>query len=430
MRLRELLTETPFAILKALGGMIGGATKAKHYPTGNLDQLKRIHQSANTATKAGTDTAKHTELADAIAMRDLATQNVVAQRNVLGNRTSIKHNKELEAAENKLLDMQKTINDKTNDLLINKDLGPTQPSNSGMARWNDHSDTQGVLAGSSKGSMSKYATPAEQRRYTNLFSKEWHRERIANSTPKELAAYNAKQAAASAKRKANMTPKELAAFNAKEAATAAKRKANWTPEELATYNAKHVAYRAKRKANMTPEELAEYNAKEAADYVKWRAKKKAKRMENDPEYAAKVSERERRANMTPEERKANMTPEELAEFNTKKAVYDAKKYAQKKEKRMKNDPVYAAKVREKERKANMPPKELTADKVKKAAASNVKTRAKQKAKRMKNDPVYAAKVREKERRANLTPAERKAETKAIKATQARERYLKNKNKKK
>jgi hypothetical protein len=314
MRLRELLSETPVAILKALGGMISGATKAKHYPTGNLDQLKRIHQSANTATKAGTATAKHTELADAIAMRDLATQNAVAQRNVLGKRVSIKHNKELEAAENKLLDMQKTINDKTNDLLINKDLGPTQPSNSGMARWNDHSDTQGVLSGSSKGSISKYATPAEHRRYGNLQSREWHRNRIANSTPEELAAHNAKistqSIAVKAKRRANMTPEELAADKAKEAAKSSKFRADRTPEEKAAVNTKQAAVAVKKRANMTPEEKAAFNAKRdkakmTAYNAERNAKIKAERMKNDPVYAAKVREKERRANMTPEEKAAD-----------------------------------------------------------------------------------------------------------------------------
>jgi len=240
-------------------------------------------------------------------------------------------------------------------LLINKNLGPTQPSNSGMARWNDHSDTQGVLSGNSTGSRSKYATPAEQRRYNNLTRKEWQRKRIANSTPEELAAYNAKQALKHAKWKANMTPEEKAAFKAKEA-TAGKK---W-------------------RANMTPEEKAAFKEKDKVSSAIKTAKIKAERMENDPEYATGVRNRERLANLTPAERKAA--------DNTRHYENSAK------------------------RKAKMTPEELAADKEKERVRSAIKT-AKIKAERMEKDPVYAAKVRERERRAKLTPAERKAEDK-------------------
>jgi hypothetical protein len=183
-----------------------------------------------------------------------------------------------------------------------------------MARWNDHSDTQGVLSGSSKGSVSKYATPAEHRRYGNLQSREWHRNRIANSTPEELAAHNAKistqSIAVKAKRRANMTPEELAADKAKEAAKSSKFRADRTPEEKAAVNTKQAAVAVKKRANMTPEEKAAFNAKRdkakmTAYNAERNAKIKAERMKNDPVYAAKVREKERRANMTPEEKAAD-----------------------------------------------------------------------------------------------------------------------------
>jgi hypothetical protein len=108
--------------------------------------------------------------------------------------------------------------------------------------------------------------------------------------------------------------------------------------------------------------------------------------------------------------RADRTPEEKAAFNTKQAAAAVKK------------------------RANMTPEEKAAFNAKrdkaKMTAYSAERNAKIKAERMKNDPVYAAKVREKERRANMTPEELAADTRAIRAARAREKTLKNKNKKK
>jgi hypothetical protein len=263
VKLRELLSETPVAILKALGNMISGATKAKHYPTGNLDQLKAVHRSANTATKMGTDTARHTELSDLIAQRDIAAHSIASQRNALGT-TSIRHNPELAAAENKLLDLQLMINTKADDLLINKDLGPVQSSKSGMARWGQNSDNQGVLSGSSKGSQSKHATPAEHRRRKNIN----HRNRIEALPPKEREArrlnHNAEQNTRYDTARSNKTSEQLVADKAKYKADYAEWRDHATAAQRAERSTNHAKRAKIRRANRTKEERATENAKNNA----------------------------------------------------------------------------------------------------------------------------------------------------------------------
>ncbi len=210
-------------------------------------------------------------------------------------------------------------------------------------------------------------------------------ERRANLTPDELAAErtaakarkNARRIKSNAKRRANMTPEELVAANARKNASTrkskAKTKSERTPEEQrewqdkrntqqntdyakkkaermekdpvyaarvrekeriasltpaerkAADNTRHYENLAKRKSKMTPEELRAQKDKRNAARSEFEAKKKAEKMKNDPVYAARVREKERRANLKPSERKAEDHTKRMAAQRERRKLNKNKK---------------------------------------------------------------------------------------------------------